>query len=459
MTILDPSGKNRPAEERFERVRTLVFDSSTTPSRQLAAETAELIGQARKEGRNLVLGLATGSTPVPFYRELIRLHEEEKLSFENVVTFNLDEYFGLSRGHPESYHRFMHDQLFDHIDIPPDQVNIPDGTVAVEDSFDWCQDYENRIDEAGGLDLQILGIGRTGHIGFNEPGSTRDSLTRIVSLDRVTRRDAASDFLGEENVPRFAITMGVGTIMKAKRVVLMAWGENKAEIIRQAVEGEVTDAISASFLQDHGQATFLLDQSAGSQLTRFLSPWLVRSVQWDRRTTRQAVVWLSRNLGKGVLKLMDEDYNEHGMSELLTLHGNAYEANIDAFNQLQHTITGWPGGKHGADDTDRPGARQAQKEKRAGFEPRTAGRHRLHGRGPWNGSSSKATTSPWPAKPPEISALPTPKRARLPAFSTKWPRITIPGACSKNTPVKFWNCSAKRANSGSTRRKCAGSRG
>ncbi len=353
MKILDSSAK-RPVEERFERVRSLVFESSSTPSQQLAAETAAEIRKADDEGRRLVLGLATGSSPVPYYRELIRLHQEEGLSFKNVVTFNLDEYFGLTRDHPESYFRFMHDQLFDHIDIPADQINIPDGTVPVEESFAWCQGYENRIDEAGGLDLQILGIGRTGHIGFNEPGSTRDSLTRMISLDRVTRRDAASDFLGEENVPRFAITMGVGTIMKARRVVLMAWGENKAEIIREAVEQDVTDSVSASFLQEHENATYVLDQAAASQLTRFQCPWLVRSVEWNQQTTRKAVVWLSRKLKKPVLKLVDEDYNEHGMSELLTRHGNAYEANIDVFNQLQHTITGWPGGKFGADDTDRP---------------------------------------------------------------------------------------------------------
>lgn len=369
MSILKFSVKPRPVEQRYERVRTLVFESSSDPSQQLAAETAAAIRKAEEEGRKMVLGLATGSTPVPFYRELIRLHQEEGLSFKNVITFNLDEYFGLNHDHPESYYRFMHDQLFDHIDIPANQVHIPDGTVAVEDSYAACQDYETMIDEAGGLDMQILGIGRTGHIGFNEPGSTRDSQTRMISLDRVTRRDAASDFLGEENVPRFAITMGVGTIMKAKRVVLMAWGENKAEIVRQAVEGEVTDSISASFLQEHEKATFILDQSAASQLTRYRCPWLVKSVKWDTKTTRQAVVWLSRELEKPVLKLVDEDYNEHGMSELLTKHGNAYKANIDVFNQLQHTITGWPGGKHGADDTDRPEREKPKSKKVLVFSP------------------------------------------------------------------------------------------
>lgn len=354
MSILDSEGRNQTAEERFERVRTLVFENSAEPSRQLAEEVAGLIRERAAAGKNAVLGLATGSTPVPFYRELIRLHKEEGLSFKNVITFNLDEYHGLEPDHKESYSTFMHDQLFDHIDIPAENVNIPDGMIPPDEVFEWCQGYERKIDEAGGLDLQILGIGRTGHIGFNEPGSTRDSITRMITLDRITRRDAASDFLGEENVPRFAITMGVGTIMKAKRVVLMAWGENKAEIVRQAVEEDVTDRISASFLQEHENATFVVDKSGGSRLTRFQAPWLVRSVQWRRETAKDAVLWLAKKLGKPVLKLIDEEYNENGMAELLTRHGAAYHVNIDVFNQLQHTITGWPGGKPSVEDSNRP---------------------------------------------------------------------------------------------------------
>ncbi|MFT5470726.1 MAG: glucosamine-6-phosphate deaminase [Verrucomicrobiales bacterium] len=354
MSIIDSSGRVPTAEERFERVRTVVFKNSAEPSRQLAKEVADLIRERAAAGQNAVLGLATGSTPVPFYRELIRLHKEEGLSFKNVISFNLDEYHGLEPDHKESYSTFMHDQLFDHIDIPAENVNIPNGMVPPDEVFDWCQGYETQIDEAGGLDLQILGIGRTGHIGFNEPGSTADSITRMITLDRITRRDAASDFLGEENVPRFAITMGVGTIMKAKRVVLMAWGENKAEITRQAAEEDITDRISASFLQAHENATFVVDQSGGSRLTRFHSPWMVRSVEWEKRTTRKAVLWLAEKLGKPILKLIDEEYNENGMAELLTRHGAAYHVNISVFNQLQHTITGWPGGKPNVDDANRP---------------------------------------------------------------------------------------------------------
>ncbi|MEM7013358.1 MAG: glucosamine-6-phosphate deaminase, partial [Verrucomicrobiota bacterium] len=353
MSIIDTTGHARNAEERFEKVRTVVYESSAEPSKLLAEEVANLIRARNAAGENTVLGLATGSTPVPFYRELIRLHKEG-LSFKNVITFNLDEYHGLTPDHKESYSTFMHDQLFDHIDIPAENINIPNGMVPPEKVFDWCQEYERKIDEAGGLDLQILGIGRTGHIGFNEPGSTRDSITRMITLDRITRRDAASDFLGEENVPRFAITMGVGTIMKAKRVVLMAWGGNKAEIIREAVEGKITDRISASFLQDHANATFVVDRPASARLTRQLSPWLVGSVKWDERMTRHAVIWLAAKMEKPVLKLIDEEYNENGMAELLTRYGAAYHVNIEVFNQLQHTITGWPGGKPRVEDANRP---------------------------------------------------------------------------------------------------------
>ena len=354
MNIIESSDKQQTQQERFEKVRTLVFPDSSDACIDLAADVAALIRRKAEAGETAVLGLATGSTPVPFYRELIRLHREEGLSFENVITFNLDEYYGLDANHRESYARFMNEQLFSHIDIPEDNVNIPDGTVAVDEVYDSCMAYEAKIQSVGGIDLQILGIGRTGHIGFNEPGSSVDSRTRMITLDRVTRRDAAADFRGEANVPRYAITMGVGTIMAARKIVLMAWGANKAEILREAVEGEVTDQISASFLQDHEGATFLVDTQAASQLTRRRRPWLVGSVKWSSSMTRRAVVWLSQKLDKPVLKLVDEEYNETGVGELITAGGPAYNLNIRVFNQLQHTITGWPGGKPDADDANRP---------------------------------------------------------------------------------------------------------
>lgn len=354
MNIIESSDKQQTQQEHFEKVRTLVFPDSHDACVDLAADVAALIRRKAEANETAVLGLATGSTPVPFYRELIRLHREEGLSFQNVVTFNLDEYFGLDADHRESYARFMNEQLFSHVDIPAENVNIPDGTVSVDEVYESCAAYEAKIQSMGGIDLQILGIGRTGHIGFNEPGSSVDSKTRMITLDRVTRGDAAADFLGEANVPRYAITMGVGTIMAARKIVLMAWGGNKAEILRDAVEGEVTDHISASFLQDHEGATFLVDTQAASQLTRRRLPWLVGSVKWDSSMTRRAVVWLAGKLGKPVLKLVDEEYNEHGVGELITAHGPAYNVNIQVFNKLQHTITGWPGGKPDADDTNRP---------------------------------------------------------------------------------------------------------
>ena len=354
--ILEAAGQKQLTQrERFEKVRTLIHHDSEAASAALAAEVGAMIRERTAAGKRFVIGLATGSTPVPFYRELIRLHREEGLSFSHVTTFNLDEYYGLPRGHPESYYRFMRDQLFDHIDIPEDRIHIPDGTVPMEAVYDHCLDYEQRIEKAGGLDLQILGIGRTGHIGFNEPGSASDSITRMITLDRVTRQDAAADFMGVANVPRSAITMGVGTILEARRLVLMAWGSNKAGIVREAVEGKMTDQVSASFLQKHGNATFLIDRAAASSLTRFRFPWLVGPVQWDATMKKRAVVWLSQKLEKPILKLVDEDYNESGAGGLLASTSEAaYEVNIDIFNRVQRTITGWPGGKPEADDKNRP---------------------------------------------------------------------------------------------------------
>ncbi|MDF1755657.1 MAG: glucosamine-6-phosphate deaminase [Verrucomicrobiales bacterium] len=353
--ILEAIGqKQLTQQERFEKTRTLVFPESSEACRQLAREVAELIESRQKSKENVVLGLATGSTPVPFYRELVRLHKKG-LSFKNVITFNLDEYYGLTRDHPESYYRFMHDQLFDHIDIPAENIHIPDGTIPLDEVYDYCHGYEREIVEAGGLDLQILGIGRTGHIGFNEPGSAINSPTRMITLDRVTRADAAADFLGIANVPRSAITMGVGTIMKARRIVLMAWGGNKASIVREAVEGDVTDQISASFLQEHENAIFLIDAAASGRLTRVQHPWLVGSVNWTDAMIKRSVIWLAETVRSPILKLTDEDYNEHGVGELLaTTNKKAYHVNIDVFNEVQHTITGWPGGKKGTENERRP---------------------------------------------------------------------------------------------------------
>ncbi len=328
-----------------ERIPCVVFDSMREACQAVAQQIADLIRERAAEQRTCVLGLATGSTPVGIYDELVRMHRDEGLSFANVITFNLDEYFPMQAEELQSYVRFMNEHLFDLVDLPRENIHLPDGTLPVDAVHDYCDLYERQIREAGGIDIQILGIGRTGHIGFNEPGSGKESRTRLITLDRVTRIDAASDFFGEENVPRRAITMGVGTIMDARRVILLAFGEHKAPIVGRAVEGDVTASVAASFLQTHPHAQVVLDTAAASELTRFKTPWLVGPVQWTESLTRNAVIWLARLLSKPLLKLTDQDYNEDGLQDLLAEKGPAYNINLSVFRHLQTTITGWPGGK------------------------------------------------------------------------------------------------------------------
>jgi glucosamine-6-phosphate deaminase len=330
-----------------EKIPVQVYEEAAEASVAVAREIADLIRERKQAGKRCVLGLATGSTPVGVYAELVRMCAARDVSFQNVVTFNLDEYFPMGREELQSYWRFMQEHLFAHIDIRPENVHVPDGTIPLSEVAAYCRRYEEMIAAAGGLDLQILGIGRTGHIGFNEPGSGRESRTRLITLDRVTRLDAAADFFGEEHVPRRAITMGVGTILAARRVVLMAFGEHKAPVIAQAVEGPVTSSVAASFLQEHAHAAMVVDKAAAAELTRFKTPWLVDGgeMAWDDAMTRKAVIWLAGKVGKPILKLTDEDYNEHGLQELAAARESAYEVNIDVFRALQETITGWPGGK------------------------------------------------------------------------------------------------------------------
>jgi len=344
----------RETDGAFERAPVEVHETRESASLRVAVEMASLIRKRAQEGKMAVLGFATGSTPVRVYRELIRLHREEGLSFGNVVTFNLDEYYPISHEHRESYNRFMREQLFDHIDIPAENIHIPNGEVKREEAFAHCLAYEEEIRAAGGIDIQLLGIGRTGHIGFNEPGSTRESRTRLITLDVLTRQDAARDFVREESVPRYAITMGVGTILEARRVLLMAWGEGKAGVIAKAVEEAPTASIPASYLQEHAAAGIILDEAAASGLVRVREPWRVRFVDWDDEMEYSAVMNLSRQTGKPVLKLVEKDYSENGLADLLTQRGPAYDLNIKVFNRIQHTITGWPGGKPHADDALRP---------------------------------------------------------------------------------------------------------
>jgi glucosamine-6-phosphate deaminase len=328
-----------------ERIPTIVHPQARDASRAVAGEIAQLIRERAAEGKTCVLGLATGSTPTGVYAELVRRHREDGLSFKNVITFNLDEYFPMRPEALQSYVRFMREHLFDHVDIPAGQWHVPDGTLPIEKVGEYCRQYERDIQAAGGIDLQLLGIGRTGHVGFNEPGSGRDSRTRLIHLDKVTRMDAASDFFGEQYVPRRAITMGVGSILDARRVIMMAFGEGKAPIVARAVEGPVTATVAASFLQEHPHAQVILDEAAAAHLTRFKSPWLVDTVHWDRPLVRKAVIWLARKLEKPILKLTSEDYNENGLQDLIASEGSAYNLNIDVFRALAESITGWPGGK------------------------------------------------------------------------------------------------------------------
>lgn len=322
-----------------------IFDSSSVTAKAVARRIAELIASRAAEGKPCVLGLATGSTPINVYNELIRLHRQDGLDFANVVTFNLDEYWPISPDAIQSYHRWMWANFFDHVNILPDNVHIPSGAVGEDDIDAHCRQYEQDIVDAGGIDFQILGIGRSGHIGFNEPGSSADTRTRQVNLDKITRMDAASDFFDEEYVPDMAITMGVGTILAAREVALMAFGEHKAPVVRRAVEEPVCLEVAASFLQDHPRATFYLDEPAAASLTRIATPWLVGRCEWDDVLQRQAVIWLARQLDKPILKLTDEDYAEHGLAELLRAGGRAYDLNLLVFRRMMNTITGWPGGK------------------------------------------------------------------------------------------------------------------
>lgn len=341
-------------ETRFEKIHNVIFETSNEASILVAQEIASLIREKELLNKPCVLGLATGSSPIKVYEELVRMHKEEGLSFANVITFNLDEYYPMDKSNIQSYYYFMHEHLFNHVDILPENVNVPNGKVSAEDLYQYCIDYELKIKDVGGLDFQLLGIGRTGHIGFNEPGSHLNSGTRIITLDHITRVDAAPSFLGIDNVPRKAITMGIGTVLSAKRIILLAWGINKSDIVKETIEGQISANVPATYLQQHQNTTFILDKEASAELTRVKTPWLVTSCLWTEDLKLKAVVWLSELLEKPFLKLTDKDYNDNGMSGLLTEEGSAYDMNIKMFNKLQHTITGWPGGKPNADDSKRP---------------------------------------------------------------------------------------------------------
>jgi glucosamine-6-phosphate deaminase len=323
-----------------ERIRTIVAESHAELASIVAGRIAELIRADARAGKRTVLGLATGSTPIGVYRELIRMHREEGLSFRTVETFNLDEYWPMAPESIHSYHRFMRENFFDHVDLQPGSTHVPDGTLAAEDVDAACAAYEAAIADAGGIDFQILGIGRTGHIGFNEPGSGASSRMRMVHLDNVTRRDASADFFGEEHVPRQAITMGIASILEAREIAILATGEHKSSVVRRAVEEDVNVEVAASFLQRHRATTFYLDSAAAADLTRVATPWLIDEVQWTPELVLRAVTWLSRTTGTAILKLTQRDYADHRLSSLVAQFGTPGAVNGQVFNSLGARIRG-----------------------------------------------------------------------------------------------------------------------
>jgi glucosamine-6-phosphate deaminase len=323
-----------------ERLRTEIVDDPAGLAARIADRIVTIIRERTAASGRCVLGLATGSTPLGVYRELIRRHAAGEVDFSRVVTFNLDEYYPMAPDSLHSYRRYMWENLFDHVNVRAEHVHIPDAAVPREALAAHCAAYEDAIRGAGGIDFQLLGIGRSGHVGFNEPGSSPAARTRLVMLDTVTRRDAAADFFGEDNVPREAITMGVATILDAREIALVATGEHKTAVVRQAVEGEVTPSIAATFLQRHPQTTVYLDHAAAADLTRVATPWLLDPVEWTPAETERAVVWLAERADKAILKLAARDYTEHHLSALLALHGSPGVINGEVFNHLRDKIRG-----------------------------------------------------------------------------------------------------------------------
>lgn len=338
---------------RLEKIPTDIYESAEEGSLKIAEEIAKTIVEKQKSGKNCILALPGGHSPLGIYKELIKKHKQG-LSFKNVIVFNLYEYFPLAKDAVSSNLNELKKEFLDHVDISAENIFSPDGTIAKDEIFEHCRLYEEKINELGGLDIVLLGIGRVGNIAFNEPGSRINSTTRLILLDNPSRDEASKIFGSLDNTPHSSITMGISTILSSKKVYLIAWGEDKAQMIKGCIEEKVSDALPASFLQTHNNARIAIDLSAASNLTRIQRPWLVTSCDWDDKLIRSAIVWLCQLTGKPILKLTNKDYNENGLSELLALYGSAYNVNIKIFNDLQHTITGWPGGKPNADDTHRP---------------------------------------------------------------------------------------------------------
>jgi glucosamine-6-phosphate deaminase len=341
-------------EKRYEKVPISIFSDAEIASELVAKQVASLIRDKAAKNEMCVLGLITGSTVVGVYESLTQLYRKKELSFKNVIVFNTIEYYPIAKEELQSTYNYLHEYLLDEVDILPENIHLIPGDLSKSEIPAFCNDYEKKIKEFGGIDLLLLGLDSRGQIGANEPGSMSNTQTRLITLDYSTRMSAASNFFGEENVPNHCITMGVGTIMSAKRIVMMAWGEGKAKTVFKTVEGLVTEMLPASILQNHPNTSFIFDTAASAELTRIKTPWLTGSVRWSDKLVRKAVFWLCEKLEKPILKLTERDYNDNGLGELISEKGPANKINIKVFNDLQHTITGWPGGKPDADDTTRP---------------------------------------------------------------------------------------------------------
>lgn len=338
---------------RYEKIPTNIYESVEEASVAVAKEIASKIREKQREGKSFVLSFPGGRSPLGVFNELINLHKEEQLSFQNVIVFLVYEFFPLSVAAHSNLSQ-LKEAFLDHVDINPAHIYSPDGFIDKENIYDFCQQYEKLIDEVGGIDYLLLGIGHAGNLGFNGPGSSVNSRTRLTVLDSDSRKEAARLFKSIENVPTSVITMGLSTIFKAKQIVLLAFGENKSKIIQKTVEGKDSDNVPATYLQNHPNVKTVIDLSAAYELTRISHPWLVSNCEWENKLIRRAIVWLCQLTGKPILKLTNKDYSSHGLDELLALYGSAYNVNIKIFNDIQHTITGWPGGKPNADDSNRP---------------------------------------------------------------------------------------------------------
>ncbi len=338
---------------RLEKIPTDIFESLEEGSLAIAREIAAEMKKKQAAGKMFVIALTGGRSPLTIYKELIRKHQEEGLSFHNVIVFVEYEFYPLATAASGNL-AHLKEALLDHINIVPENVYAPDGLMSKESILEFCREYEHKIAEVGGIDYMLMGIGPNSNIMFNPSGTSLSSRTRLVLLEGAARKEASRTFPSIDSVPAGVVTMGLSTMLNARNIILTAWGEDKASIIEKTVEGKANDTVPSSFLQNHQNARVAIDLSAATKLTRINHPWLVTSCEWDNQLIRRAIVWLCQQTGKPILKLTNKDYSDHGLGELLALYGSAYNVNIRIFNDIQHTITGWPGGKPNADDSNRP---------------------------------------------------------------------------------------------------------